>query len=75
MEWNADNQLKRVLLNSNEVARFAYDPRGRRVEKIAGGITASYTYDGADILREIRGRRRSSTSTALESTSRSRGKT
>jgi RHS repeat-associated protein len=53
--WNAENQLKRVLLNGNEVARFSYDPRGRRVEKIAQGVTTSYTYDGSNILREIRG--------------------
>ena len=53
-EWNAENQLKRVLLNGNEVARFAYDPIGRRVEKVAGGAT-SYLYDGEDIVREERG--------------------
>jgi uncharacterized protein RhaS with RHS repeats len=28
---------------------------GRRVEKVAGGITTSYTYDGVDIVREIKG--------------------
>jgi RHS repeat-associated protein len=28
---------------------------GRRVEKVAGGFTTGYTYDGADILREVRG--------------------
>jgi RHS repeat-associated protein len=55
MEWNAEGQLMRVLLNSNKVARFSYDPLGRRVEKVAGGVTTSYTYDGEDILREIRG--------------------
>jgi RHS repeat-associated protein len=54
-EWNAEGQLKRVLVNGSEVARFAYDPIGRRVEKIAGGVTTSYLYDGEDILREIRG--------------------
>lgn len=55
MEWNAENQLTRVLLNSNEVARFSYGPLGRRVEKVASGITTSYTYDGEDMLREVRG--------------------
>ena len=55
MEWNAEDQLTRVLLNSNEVARFAYDPNGRRVEKVAGGVTTSYTYGGENILREVRG--------------------
>jgi RHS repeat-associated protein len=37
------------------VAKFAYDPEGRRVEKVAGGVTTSYVYDDADILRESRG--------------------
>jgi YD repeat-containing protein len=55
MEWNAEGQLTRVLVNGNEVARFAHDPLGRRVEKAASGITTGYAYDGADILREVRG--------------------
>jgi RHS repeat-associated protein len=38
-----------------EVARFAYDPLGRRVEKVAGGVTTSYTCDAGRILREVRG--------------------
>jgi RHS repeat-associated protein len=54
-EWNALNQLTRVTRNSVEQARFAYDPEGRRVEKVAGGVTTTYTYSGDDILREIRG--------------------
>lgn len=54
-EWNAQNELTRVLKNSVEHARFAYDPMGRRVEKVAGGVTTSYTYDGEDVFREIRG--------------------
>ena len=54
-EWNARDDLTRVLKNGVEQARFAYDPAGRRVEKVAGGVTTSYTYDGEDILREARG--------------------
>jgi RHS repeat-associated protein len=53
--WNAENQLTRVEKNGAEVARFAYDPLGRRVEKAAGGIATRYTYDGDAILREVRG--------------------
>ena len=52
--WNAENQLTKVEKNGVELARFAYDPLGRRVEKIAGGVTTGYTYDGVDILRETR---------------------
>jgi RHS repeat-associated protein len=54
-EWNAENQLTRVLKNSVEQARFAYDPLGRRVEKLAGATTTSWTYDTEDILRETNG--------------------
>jgi RHS repeat-associated protein len=51
-EWNANNELTRVTKNSVEQARFSYDPLGRRVEKVAGGVTTSYTYDEDDLLRE-----------------------
>jgi RHS repeat-associated protein len=54
-EWNAEGQLKRVSLNGNGVARFSYDQLGRRVEKVADGVTTRYLYDGEDIVREIRG--------------------
>jgi len=54
-EWNAQNELTRVTKNGVEQARFAYDPLGRRVEKVAGSVTTSYTHDGEDILREVRG--------------------
>jgi RHS repeat-associated protein len=53
--WNAENQLTKVDKNGVEVARFGYDPQGRRVEKVAGGVITSYTYDGLDSLREVRG--------------------
>jgi RHS repeat-associated protein len=55
IEWNADNQLTRVTKNAVEQARFKYDPRGRRVEKTAGAVTATWVYDGDDMLRESRG--------------------
>jgi len=44
MEWNADNQLTRVSKDTVEVASFKYDPLGRRVEKVAGGLTTTYVY-------------------------------
>jgi RHS repeat-associated protein len=53
--WNSENQLIKVERNGAEVARFAYDPVGRRVEKVAGAVTTGYTYDGAALLREMRG--------------------
>jgi len=54
-EWNAENELKRVVKNGVEQARFAYDPNGRRVTKVAAGVTTDWTYAGEDMLRETRG--------------------
>jgi RHS repeat-associated protein len=54
-EWSVENQLTRVLKNGAEVARYAYDPIGRRVEKVAGGVTTASLYDGEDILRQTVG--------------------
>ena len=56
-EWNALNQLVEVkrgttAQNATSVATFAYDPIGRRIEKVTPTKTVTYTYDGADILRE-----------------------
>jgi RHS repeat-associated protein len=50
-EWNAEKQLTRVLKNGVEQVRYTYDPLGRRRQKIAGGVTNTYIYDGADVLR------------------------
>ena len=51
-EWNAENQLTRVLNNGSEVARYKYDPVGRRGEKVIGATTTAYVADGVTILRE-----------------------
>jgi YD repeat-containing protein len=53
--WNAENQLTKVEKNGAEVGRFSYDPFGRRVRKILGGIATDYTYDRAIILRAVQG--------------------
>lgn len=51
-EWNARNELMRVVKDGAEVALFSYDPLGRRAQKVIGGATHDYVYDGLDILRE-----------------------
>ena len=53
--WNAENQLVRVTKDGADVATFAYDAMGRRVERVAGGLATSYAYDAEDILRKTRG--------------------
>jgi RHS repeat-associated protein len=54
-EWNARNQLVEVLENETTITTYAYDPLGRRVEKVVGATTTAYTYDFEDILRETAG--------------------
>jgi RHS repeat-associated protein len=51
-EWDGNNRLVKVLDNGSEVARFTYDGLGRRAQKVAGGVTRTFVYDGEDILEE-----------------------
>jgi len=53
-EWNAENQLARVVRDGSEAARFIYDPAGRRVQKVLPTGATTYTYSLEDILREDR---------------------
>ncbi len=56
--WSVENELLRVCQNVSPctdvsaTARFKYDALGRRIQKVAGGVTRNFTYDGEDILRE-----------------------
>jgi RHS repeat-associated protein len=51
-EWDAADRLTRVLDDGIEIARFAYDGTGRRVQKVSSGTARNYVYDGMDILEE-----------------------
>jgi RHS repeat-associated protein len=51
-EYDAANRLTRVLNGGSEVARFTYDGLGRRVQRIAGGLTTSYVYDTERVAEE-----------------------
>jgi RHS repeat-associated protein len=63
--WNAENQLIRVCKDlvppqtcdsdGVAVASFQYDALGRRLKRVAAGLTTTWAYDGVDILREIAG--------------------
>jgi YD repeat-containing protein len=58
-EWNAENQLARVTKNGAEVARYAYDPLGRRIAVTPGPASTEpprrFLYDGEDVLRLVSG--------------------
>jgi len=51
-DWDAENRLVDVKQGATTLASFAYDGRGVRVQKTAGGVTHSYVYEGANILEE-----------------------
>ena len=51
-QWNALNQLTAVSKDGQPLATFKYDALGRRIEKVAGGVTYRFVYSGQDILRE-----------------------
>jgi RHS repeat-associated protein len=51
-QWDAENRLTGVLQGSTTLASFSYDATGRRFLKIAGGVTHTYVYDGAEIAEE-----------------------
>jgi len=51
-QWDAENRLIRVLQGATELASFTYDGRGRRAQKVAGGVTRTYVYDNDEILEE-----------------------
>ncbi len=53
--WDAENRLTQVAANGSTVALFAYDPLGRRVQKLAAGVTTKWTSDGSAILRQTGG--------------------
>ncbi|MGH7552983.1 MAG: RHS repeat-associated core domain-containing protein, partial [Longimicrobiales bacterium] len=53
-EWDGRNLLTRVLKDELEVVSFAYDPLGRRVQKVSGGVTTKYLLESHNVLREAR---------------------
>ena len=55
-EYDYENRLIKVLdPNDNTIVEYSYDALGRRIEKVAGGVTTRYYYDGWRILSEIEG--------------------
>ncbi len=51
--YDGDHRLLEVQRGGVTVARFTYDPFGRRVSKTTSAGTAYYVYDGEDILAEV----------------------
>jgi RHS repeat-associated protein len=53
-EWDAENRLIAVKQGAATLASFAYDGAGRRVQKVAAGVTTTYAYDGDGVIEERR---------------------
>ena len=52
--WNAENRLA-LASNGSTVVEYAYDYMGRRVRKVAAGVTNEFVYDGWALIREMDG--------------------
>jgi len=51
-EWDAKNQLVRVLENGAEQVRFTYDGWGRRATKTASRVVRTFLYDTDGVIQE-----------------------
>ena len=54
-EYNAENQLIRVVREDGSVVTYKYDGLGRRIAKDVDGVVTGYIYDKEDILLELDG--------------------
>jgi RHS repeat-associated protein len=51
--WNARNQLATIA--GRQTASFQYDPLGRRIGEIVGGVATRYLHDGLNPVQELSG--------------------
>jgi RHS repeat-associated protein len=50
--WDARGRLTSVALPGGQGVSYSYDALGRRKSRTAGGVTTSFLYDGADVVRD-----------------------
>lgn len=50
--YDSENRLIEVSYSGSAIAGYYYDYAGRRIAKVAGGITTTYCYDGAQVIAE-----------------------
>jgi len=52
--WDFENRLTGITSSTTgAVGSYTYDPFGRRIQKVAGGVTTNYAYDGDSIIEEL----------------------
>lgn len=49
-QWDARGRLTRATLPSGQSVDYGYDALGRRVNRAASGLTATFQYDAADVV-------------------------
>jgi len=49
-QWDARGRLKQVTLPNAQVVSYGYDALGRRINRVAGSVTTTFQYDGADVV-------------------------
>jgi RHS repeat-associated protein len=49
-QWDARGRLAQVTLPNSQMVSYGYDALGRRINRIAGGSTTTFQYDGADVV-------------------------
>ena len=51
-QYDEENRLRRVLLNSVVIGNYWYDAGGMRVRTVEGGVTTNYVYNGLNVIQE-----------------------
>ena len=54
-DYDCENRLIEVTDGGSTIARYYYDYAGRRIAKVAGGVTTTYCYDGDQVIAEYDG--------------------
>jgi len=49
-QWDSRGRLTQVTLPSGQLVTYGYDALGRRVSRVANGVTTTFQYDGEDIV-------------------------
>lgn len=49
-DWDARSRLVKVTLPNGQQVGYGYDGLGRRISRLASGLTANFLYDGQDVV-------------------------
>lgn len=52
IKWDGQYRIKEVLTNGASCERYGFDPLGRRVVTVSGGVTNFHVYDGVHVLAD-----------------------